>query len=90
VRYKSEQPEFMYNTYVKNGSTRKVRRGYRHKFQDVAFPHRIVNKLKGAVSLLDKNFNQNTACSLKRKYMKLVFGFNTEDRLIGLILRTQL
>jgi len=30
---------FTYNTYVKHGSARKVRKGFQHKSQDAAVPH---------------------------------------------------
>jgi hypothetical protein len=50
VIYKLEQV-FMYDTYLKNGSARKVGRRFHHKIQDVTVPHtetvcRIVNKLR--------------------------------------------
>jgi transposase len=49
----------MYDTYVKSGSARKVRRRFRHKFQNVTVPqretvHRLVNKVRWTGSVLDR------------------------------------
>jgi hypothetical protein len=49
----------MYDTYVKSGCVRTVRRRFARKFQDVTIPHRktihaIVNKVRQTGSLLDK------------------------------------
>jgi transposase len=49
----------MYDTYVKSGCIRTVRRRFAHKFQDVTIPHRktihaIVNKVRQTGSLLDR------------------------------------
>jgi transposase len=49
----------MYDAYVKSGSTRKVKRRFRRKFQDVTVPHRktihrIVNKVRQTGSLMDR------------------------------------
>lgn len=59
VSYTLEQRLFMYDTYVKSGCVRTVRRRFAHKFKNVTIPHRktihaIVNKVRQTGSLLDK------------------------------------
>lgn len=78
VRYTLEQRLYMYDTYMRSGSTRKVRIRFRSKFQDVTVPHRrtihrVVNKVVQTGSLLDSR-NRNVECLLKRNWMKSVLG----------------
>jgi response regulator of citrate/malate metabolism len=58
VRHTLEQRVFIYNAYVKYGSTRKCRRKFPHKIRDERFPsrqriHNLVNKLRTG-HLIDK------------------------------------
>jgi hypothetical protein len=59
VRYTLEQRVYIYDTYVKSGSARKVRRRFGRKFQDVTVPqretvHRLMNKVRETESVLDR------------------------------------
>jgi transposase len=59
VRYTLEQRVYMYDTYVKSGSARKVRRRFRLKYPGVTVPqletvHKLVNKVRRTGSVLDR------------------------------------
>jgi hypothetical protein len=62
----------MYNTYVKSGCVRKVRR-FLYTFKDLTAPnekpiHTTVNKLRQTGSLLHRNELNKTLCSVKRDW----------------------
>jgi hypothetical protein len=59
VRYTFEQRVFLYDAYVKYGSTGKCRRKFRRKVRDEGVPirqtiHKLVNKLRTTGLLIDK------------------------------------
>jgi uncharacterized protein YjiS (DUF1127 family) len=59
VRYALEQHLFLFDTYVKYGSTRKCRRTFLRKFHDERDPsrqttHNLVNKHRLTELLIDK------------------------------------
>jgi hypothetical protein len=59
VRYTLEQRVFLYDIYVKFGSSGKCRRKFRRKFRDESVPNRqtlhgLLNKLKTTGLLIDK------------------------------------
>lgn len=75
VRYTLEQRVYMYDTYVKSGSAREVRRRFRRKFQEITVPqretvHKLVNKVRRTGSVLDRKAEWKRRLLTEENWMK--------------------
>jgi hypothetical protein len=82
VRY-SVSVFFLYESYVKCGSSTKCRRRFRRKFPWIIFPsirgvHELINEVRSSRSVLDKKPAKKTPCAYRRRNRGLARTHTTE------------